>query len=78
MLPFRYELMKMPSEDEWDYVEITYEGLYDTSLIKSERRGMKDIRYDDPYCYIRSAIFTFMRDILLIATLALNKPLHRR
>ena len=38
-------------------MEITYEGLFDTSLIKamgihvvkSERRGMEDIRYDDPY-----------------------------
>jgi len=38
-------------------VEITYQGLFDTSLIKamgihvvkSERRGMEDIRYDDPY-----------------------------
>jgi len=57
VLPFREDLIKMPSENEWKHVEITYQGLFDTSLIKamgihvvkSERRGMEDIRYDDPY-----------------------------
>jgi len=56
VLPFREDLIKMASEKEWKHVEITYQGLFDTSLIKamgihvvkSERRGMEDIRYDDP------------------------------
>jgi len=57
LLPFSEYLIQMPSEKEWKHVEITYEGLFDTSLIKSmgihivqsKRRGMKDIRYYDPY-----------------------------
>jgi len=57
VLPFRYELIQMASEKEWKHVEITYEGLFDTSLIKAmgihvfkeESWSIEDIRYDDPY-----------------------------
>jgi len=54
--PSRYDLIEMPLK-EWKHVEVTYEGLFDTSLIKAmgihavetERRSMEDIRYDYPY-----------------------------
>jgi len=56
VLPFSEDLMKMASEKEWKHVEITYQGLLINSfikamgihIVKSERRGMEDIRYDDP------------------------------
>ena len=56
VLPFSENLIKMPSEKEWKHVEITYQGLLINSfikamgihIVKSERRGMEDIRYDDP------------------------------
>ncbi|QCD92501.1 hypothetical protein DEO72_LG5g567 [Vigna unguiculata] len=54
--PSRYDLIEMPLK-EWKHVEVTYEGLFDTSLIKAmgihavkdESRSMEDIRYDYPY-----------------------------
>jgi len=57
VLPFREDLIKMPLEEEWKHVEVTYEGIYDTSLIKAmgihvvktERTSMEDIRYDIPF-----------------------------
>ncbi|XP_027924160.1 TMV resistance protein N-like isoform X2 [Vigna unguiculata] len=64
---FLEDLRKMASEKEWKHVEITYQGLFDTSLIKSmgihivksERRGIKDIRYDDPYTTTKVSPFNF-------------------
>ena len=78
LLPFREGLMEMYSENEWKHVQITYQGLFDTSLIKAmgihvvkeERRGMKDIRYDDPYTttkmFITSLPFLFCFFLALI------------
>jgi len=56
VLPFQDDLMEMPLEEEWKHVEVTYQGMFDTSLIKgmgihvvkTERRSMEDIRYDYP------------------------------
>ena len=55
--PFQDDLMEMPLEEEWKHVEVTYQGMCDTSLIKgmgihvvkTERMSMEDIRYDYPF-----------------------------
>jgi len=83
VLPFRYKLRKMASEKEWKHVEITYEGLFDTSLIKSmgihmvksERRGMKDIRYHDPYT---TTTQKRAREDYDTAATQVNNPITRR
>ncbi|XP_027924158.1 TMV resistance protein N-like isoform X4 [Vigna unguiculata] len=88
VLPFRYKLMEMYSENEWKHVEITYQGLIHTSLIKGmgihvvkeERRGMKDIRYDDPYTTIKMCItslpflFCFYLALILFSSHGLLNP----
>jgi len=53
-LNFEDDLMGVSTE--WKQVEVTYEGLFDTSVIKAtgihvvkdESRSVEDIRYDDP------------------------------
>ncbi|ESW24546.1 hypothetical protein PHAVU_004G139800 [Phaseolus vulgaris] len=48
---------KLPLAKEWKHVEVTYEGVIETSIIKAtgihvfkeENNIMEDIRFDDPY-----------------------------
>jgi len=50
-------LFKVPLAKEWKHVEVTYEGVIETSIIKAtgihvfkeENNIMEDIRFDDPY-----------------------------
>ncbi|CAJ1952313.1 unnamed protein product [Sphenostylis stenocarpa] len=50
-------LFKLPLEKEWKHVEITYEGVIETSIVKAtgihvfkeESSNMEDIRFDNPY-----------------------------
>ncbi|ESW24549.1 hypothetical protein PHAVU_004G139900 [Phaseolus vulgaris] len=50
-------LVEVPLEKEWKHVEVTYEGVIQTSLVKAtgihvfkeENNNMEDIQFDDPY-----------------------------
>jgi len=54
-------LMDAGLEKEWKHVEVTYEGVFETSVIKSmgvhvvkdKNIIMEDIGYDDPYTNIK-------------------------
>ncbi|KAK7364179.1 hypothetical protein VNO80_12650 [Phaseolus coccineus] len=56
-LPVYGNLFELPLEKEWKHVEVTYEGVIKTSIIKAtgihvfkeENSIMEDIRFDDPY-----------------------------
>ena len=90
VLPSRKGLIGMYLENEWKHVEITYEGLFDTSLIKStgihivksKRRGMKDIRYYDPYTTTKMWPCVMAQEIARedydTAATQVNSPITRR
>jgi len=57
VLPVYGNLCELPLGKEWKHVEVTYEGVIKTSIVKAtgihvfkeENSIMEDIRFDDPY-----------------------------